>query len=172
MTPVEVTLGEHTVPVYAQRHAYLANRLGGFVDNVLERVGDLDASGLIEAVQQSSYELLCVLIPNLSKRIPEYEFRGFGSADAMVADDYDEEVDKSPTVPEIRTAFEVASRVNSFDVLRHLWAVVDPQLLRGMVNAQVATAISQTSPSSPYANGGSGSTSSGTTSPTSTPSGD
>ena len=29
--PVEVTLGEHTVPVYAQRHAYLINRLGRFI---------------------------------------------------------------------------------------------------------------------------------------------
>ena len=29
--PSEVTLGEHTVPVYAQRHAYLINRLGRFL---------------------------------------------------------------------------------------------------------------------------------------------
>jgi hypothetical protein len=42
-----VTLGEHTLPVYAQRHAYLMNRLGRFVDELLERVGDLDTSGLI-----------------------------------------------------------------------------------------------------------------------------
>jgi hypothetical protein len=166
--PAEVTLGEHTVPVYAQRHAYLANRLGRFIDTLLERVGDLDASGLIAAMQQSSYELLCVVIPNLGQRLPEYEFRGFGSREAMDADESDENVDRSPTLPEIRTAFEVASKVNSFDVLRHLWGVVDPSLLRGIVNAQVAEAISQTSPNSHSGNGASVSTSSGMTGPTST----
>jgi len=170
--PVEVTLGEHTVPVYAQRHAYLANRLGRFVDDVLERVGDLDASGLVEAMQQSSYELLCVVIPNLSQRMPEYEFRGFGSREAMDEGIYEEEADRSPTLPEIRAAFEAASKVNSFDVVRHLWGVLDPSLLRGIVNAQVAEAISQTSPNSHSANGASASMSSGQTSPTSTPSED
>jgi len=172
--PVEVTLGEHTVPVYAQRHAYLSNRLGRFVDGLLERVGDLDAADLIVAVQQSSYELLCVLIPSLEKRLPEYEFRGYSSREAMDEDIYEEEADRSPTVPEIRTALEVAARVNSFDVLKHLWGVLDPSLLRGLVNAQVADAITQNSPTSrtsPSGNGVSASMSSGTTPPASTESG-
>lgn len=173
--PVEVTLGEHTVPVYAQRHAYLSNRLGRFVDGMLERVGDLDASELLEAVTQSSYELLCVLIPSLEKRMPEYEFRGYGSREAMDEGIYEEEADRSPTVPEIRTALEVAARVNSFDVLKHVWGVLDPSLLRGLVNAQVAEALTaQTSPTSrtsPSGNGASASMSSGMTPPASTESG-
>jgi hypothetical protein len=90
----------------------------------------------------------------------------------MDAGDYDEEADRSPTLPEIRTAFEVASKVNAFDVLKHIWGVFDPSLLRGIVNEQVAEAISQTSPSSPSVNGTSASTSSGTTPPTSTASED
>jgi len=168
VTPLEITLGEHTLPVYPQRHAYLSNRLGRFIDDLLERVGDLDTSGLIVAVQQSSYELLCVLVPNLEKRVPEYEYRGYASREAMDRDEYEERTDRSPTIPEIRTALEVAAKVNSFDVLKHLGAVLDPTLLKGIVNAQVAEAISQTSPSSPSANGASASTNSGTRPPTST----
>jgi hypothetical protein len=105
-------------------------------------------------------------VPNLEKRIPEYEFRGYGSREAMDAGEYDEQADHSPTVPEIRAAFEVASAVNSFDIIRHVWAVVDPSLLRGVINAQVAEAISQTSPSLPSENGASVSTSFGMTPPT------
>jgi hypothetical protein len=168
----EVTLGEHTIPVYAQRHAYLSNRLGRFLDGFLERVGDLEPRDLVAALQSNSYELLSVLLPNLEKRVPEYEFRGYGSREAMDADDYDENLDKSPTVPEIRAAFEVASRVNGFDVLSHLWKVIDPSLLRGVINAQIAEAVSQTSPTSPSENGTSDLTSSGMTPPTSTPSED
>jgi hypothetical protein len=165
-TPTEVTLGEHTLPIYAQRHAYLMNRAGRFVDEIVKRVADLDTSQILVALQESSYELLCVLIPNLEKRVPEYEFRGFGSREAMDAGDYDEEADRSPTLPEIRTAFEVASRVNAFDVVKHIWGIFDPSLLRGIVNEQITEAISKTSPSSPSVNGTSASTSSGTTPPT------
>lgn len=164
--PTEVTLGEHTLPVYAQRHAYLMNRVGRFVDELVQRVGDLDTSQILGLLQESSYELLCVLVPNLEKRIPEYEFRGYGSREAMDEGIYDEEVDQSPTLPEIRTAFEVAARVNAFDVVRHIWGLFDPSLLRGIVNEQITDAISKTSPSSLSANGASGSMSSGTTPPT------
>lgn len=172
MSVEEITLGEHTLPVYAQRHAYLTNRLGRFLDDLLERVGELDTGGIIAALQASSYELLCALVPNLEKRIPEYEYRGFSSREAMDEDIYEEEADKSPTVPEIRAALETAARVNSFDVFKHVMGVLDPSLLRGIVNAQVAEAISQTSQNSPSGNGGSPLTTSGTTPPTSTASED
>ena len=166
----EVTLGDHTLPVYAQRHAYLANRLGRFIDSLLEGMQEIDAAGLLNTLQEQSYELLCVLIPNLEKRCPEYEFRGFSSREALEAGDYDEHADKSPTLPEIREAFTVAARVNAFDVLAHLKGIIDPSLLRGVVNAQLAEAISG-SPSlqnSRSANGTSDSTSSGTTPPATT----
>jgi hypothetical protein len=168
--PAEVTLGDHTSPVYAQRHAYLLNRLGRYVDELLESVTDLDTTGLPAALQTHAYGLLAALIPSFAKRVPEYEFKGYADRAAMDAEAYDPEADRSPTLPEIREAFAVASRVNGFDILTHLGKVLDPSLLRGVVNAQVAEAISQTSPTSPSANGTSGLTSSGTTPPTSTPS--
>lgn len=163
----EVTLGEHVLPVYAQRHAYLQNRLGRFIDGLVD--DGVEAGNVLDAVQNSAYELLVVLIPNLDKRVPEWEFKGYGSREALEQGDYDEQVDKSPTVPEIRQAFEVAAKVNSFDVLKAVWKVVDPQLLRGLVTAQIAEAISPTLPISPSENGASTSTPSTTTGPTSTP---
>jgi hypothetical protein len=169
----EVTLGEHTVPVYAQRHAYLANRLGKFVDSLSERTDRFgDADNFFVVLQDFSYELLCMVIPTLAKRMPEYEFRGFSSREAMEAGDYDEQADKSPTVPEIKQAFAVAARVNGFDALGQLRGLVDPKLARAWVTAQLADLASQTSQTSPSANGASVSTSSGTTPPTSTPSED
>ena len=86
----------------------------------------------------------------------------------MDAGDYDPEADRSPTMPEIRGALTEASTVNGFDVLLHLKALVDPQLVRGWMTAQLAEAILENSPSSPSANGTSDSTSSTTTAPTST----
>jgi hypothetical protein len=171
MAPVEVTLGEHTVPVYAQRHAYLINRLTRFMTDLQTSAGDLEADRLATYVQERSYELLCALMPGLEKRVPEYEYRGYGSREAMDTGDYDPEADRSPTVPEIRTALTEASRINGFDVLLHLKALVDPQLVRAWVSAQIAEQISPSSPSSPSANGGSGSTSSTTSAPTPTPNG-
>ena len=166
--PVEVTLGEHTIPVYAQRHAYLINRFGRFIRELQDSAGDIDGDELLAYAQGRSYELLCALMPNLEKRLPEYEFRGYASREAMDAGEYDEQADRSPTLPEIRHALTQASTVNGFDVFVHLRSLIDPKLVRGWLSAQVAEAILQTSPSSPSANGASGSTSSGTTAPTST----
>jgi hypothetical protein len=167
--PVEVTLGQHTIPVYAQRHAYLINRVGRFIRDLQQSAGDTGSDDLLPYIQARSYELLCALMPNLEKRLPEYEYRGYSSREAMDAGDYDPEQDQSPTLPEIRRALTEASTVNGFDVLLHLRALVDPQLVKGWVSAQVAEAILQTSPSSPSANGASDSTTSTPKPPTSMP---
>lgn len=166
--PVEITLGEHTIPVYAQRHAYLINRLGRVLADLQETAGNIETADVLAYVQAHAYELLCALMPNLDKRLPEYEFRGYGSREAMDAGEYDEQADRSPTLPEIREALTRASEVNGFDVFVHLKGLVDPKLLRGWVSAQLAEAISPTLPSSPSANGESASTSSMTPAPTST----
>ncbi len=60
----------------------------GVVDRTI--FGDLDTTQILAVVQESSYDLLAVLVPNLDKRIPEYEFRGFGSREAMGARRYNE----------------------------------------------------------------------------------
>jgi hypothetical protein len=168
-SPKEITLGEHTLPVYAQRHAYLINRLGRFMRELQENAGDLDADDLLGFLQARSYELLCALVPSLERRVPEYEYRGYSSREAMEAGEYDPEADQSPTLPEIREALTQASVVNGFDIFLHLKALVDPTLARSWLSAQLAEAILQNSPNSPSANGDSASMSSTTTAPTSTP---
>jgi hypothetical protein len=169
---VEVTLGEHTLPVYAQRHAYLLNRVGRFMRDLQETAGDLEGDDVAGYVQRHAYDLLCALMPGFEKRMPEYEFRGYRSREAMDAGDYDEEADRSPTLPEIRTALTRASEVNGFDVLIHLKSLIDPKLVRGWLSAQLAEQILQNSPSSPSANGTLDSTSSGTNPPIPTGNGD
>jgi hypothetical protein len=163
----KIQLGQHEVPVYPQRHAYLTNRLGRFVD-VLGSSWD-GAGGVDDVVRLlggSVYDVLCALIPNLGNKMPEYEFRGFGSREAMDEGVYDEREDKSPTLPEIIVAFETAARVNRFDVFKALKGLVDPKLLRAELSLKVSEALSTGSPSSPGTSGESNPNGSGTTGPT------
>jgi hypothetical protein len=181
MAVVEITLGADpstgeggvTVPVYPQRHAYLTNRLGKFLNELVESGQSLAIDNLLDVAGAQAYALLTALIPNLSRRLPEWEFMGYPTRDAMEAGEYDPAADEgSPSVPEIRTAIKVASDVNGLDILMHikgLFGLVDPTLLRSIVSEQLLDLIdSTTSPSSQSATGGSASTSSGTTAPIST----
>jgi hypothetical protein len=167
-TPVKVQLGNHELDVYAQRHAYLANKLGKFVSALAETGSEITSDKILSFGQERVYELLCVVIPQLGKRMPEYEFLGYASKEAQTAGEYDPEQDKSPTVPEIHDALVAVGRVNRFDILKHLGKVFDPDLVRAAVNQQVAAQVLKTSPSSPSTNGDSAPTSSGTTPPTPT----
>ena len=88
----------------------------------------------------------------------------------MAGDEYDEEQDVSPTLPEIREAFVVAIKVNGIDELAKLGKVIDPRLIRAQVNAAIASSID--SPSSPPTNGRSPLTTSTTSDRTSTVSAD
>jgi hypothetical protein len=165
----KVTLGQHELTTYPQRHAYLANRLGKFFDRFSEIANqDVEArEAFFRLIQGHAYDLLCVFIPQLAKRMPRYEFEGFGSQQALDAGDYDEDQDTSPTFPEIVAAFEQALELNRLDLFKHVLGWVDPKLLRATLNAKVAEQVSRTSQSSPSASTGSApSTSSGTTGPT------
>jgi len=160
----EVQLGSHTVPCYPQRHAYLTNRVGKFVDRLAGGADDLGGiSDVVGLLGDSAYDVLCALIPNLSKRMPRYEFAGYGSQDAYDAKDYDPELDKSPTFPEIVEAFETAIAVNRFDVFKALKGLVDPKMLKADVSLWISEQISGGSPSLPGTSGESQPTSSGTT---------
>jgi hypothetical protein len=183
---VEVTLGEHTIPVYAQRWRYAVNKLGGVVGSFTASGQDVTAENFAVFAGDRVYEVLCALIPGLAKRMPEWEFNGYASAEAAVrsaqdpaADEYDPETGREPTFEQIIGAMETAWRVNRLDVLGGLKAIVDPTMLRAQVNALIATRIDDgdpaissvtpgASPISPSTNGTSGSTSSTPSSPMST----
>lgn len=173
MSETKVVLGDHEVPVYPQRHAYLTNKLGKWMTSMIGSEGNLDTDDALAFLGGRAYEVLSVMIPTLPKRMPKWEWDGFGSADAAQAGEYVEEEDKSPTVPQIVDAFNAAIAVNRFDIFKAVMSVVDPQLLRTWLNAKLAEKLTLTdSPNSPGQNGDAGQTSSGTTLPTSPASAD
>jgi hypothetical protein len=184
---IEITLGADpvtgeggvTVPVYPQRHARLTRKLSRLVLGVVEEGQSLSVENLLDVSQGRAWELLCILAPALSQRMAEWQFRGYASADAMAAGEYDEDQDTtSPSIPEIRHAVVTCATVSGLDFLTHakgIFALVDPTLLRALVSEQLLAVVdsaSTISPSLPSENGGSPSTSSGTTAPTSTASAD
>lgn len=169
----KITLGDHELDVFPQRHAYLTNKLGKYVQKLAASDLDLgDATGVAVFLGSEAYDLLTVLIPQYGKRCPRYEFLGFDSQEACDAGEYDEDKDKSPTFPEIVNAFTVSARVQRFDTLKVLGKVFDPNLLRGWINAQMATALDKSLSLQSARDGAETLTSSSAKSPTSTPSAD
>lgn len=183
MAVSEITLGADpstgeggvTVPVYPQRHAYITARLGKFLSELGDVGQTVAVDNLLSTASKQSYALLTALIPNLSKRMTEWEFCGYATREAAELGEYDPALDKSsPSIPEIRHAIKVASEVNGLDILTHVkgvFGLVDPTLLRSLVSEQLLNVIdsaSTTLPSSPSPIGDSPSTSSGTRVPTST----
>lgn len=163
-----ITLGGAEITVTPQRHAYLSRRVGPAITAVLARGEGITADTLVEFAGEGVYDLLTALIPSMEKRMPRWQFMGYGSQAALDGDEYDEAGDESPTILEIKEAFVVGLRVNGIDELVKLGKVLDPALLRATVNRAVATTIENSinSPSSPFTNGTPPSTSSGTTDPT------
>lgn len=155
-----VKLGDHVIPVPPQRHARLRNQLN---DADFRKVLSRDYGA-------ESYRLLCILIPSL-KQVPEYEWEGYASQEAMESGHYDEDADRSPTGAEIVDAFETALSVNGAGKLGKLLGLITDMTKMGQ-QAQAAKAEAESessmpgSPESPGENGGSTSTSTGVKSPT------
>lgn len=154
---MEITLGQHTVPVYPQRWAYLENRLGRTLSEFVGRSTALSGENFASFLGEEAYKALCVFLPQLPSRMPEWEFRGYPSREAWEQGEYDEQKDSSPTFPEIVEAFETIIQVNRFDVLGSLG--------KRLSEATERTQALQSSQSSPLRNGGSPSTSSSPTVP-------
>lgn len=166
-TPTHVVLGEHSYPIYAQRHAYLANRLGRAVAKLQDMEG-MDAGSLESAVSslgEQAYDFLQVFVPKL---MPKYEWAGYPTQESYEARDYQEEYDRSPTIPEITFAFETALKANRLDSLKSLGKLVNLDLIRAYISAGMVNLIERQRSSSEE--GTLASMSSGTTDPTSTPS--
>lgn len=158
-------LGEHSYAVYAQRIGYLENRLGSTLGKIVQ--GDITADSMMTFALANAHGLLKVFIPKL---MPLHEFRGYASAAAMEAGDYDEAADTSPDTPQIVGAFQLAMKVNRFDLFGNLGKLLDADLLRAALSAQMASRLTgdssaiESSTTTPPTT----STPSGATSPTST----
>lgn len=169
---ITVTLGDHTIPVVAQRHARLTNRLSSFVTALVASDSEITGDSILAFLGDQVYAALCAFIPAIEEHggLPEWEFKGYASQAAMDEQQYDPAMDRSPTVPEIVAAFEAAIKVSRFDVFKSVLGLVDPKLLRAVITNQMAEALDSTpSARSPSLTGGPGpSTSSGMTPRTST----
>jgi hypothetical protein len=173
---ITVTLGAHEeVPVYGQRHAWLTNQTVKFMQGLIQD-GDLnvdidadDPAGFINFLGARTYQLLCICIPAYGKRCKEYEFMGYGFQEAYEKGEYDESEDKSPTLPEILSAFEVAKQVNRFDVFKVIFNIIEPKMIKAWINARLAERLSSSAPQNlrSIKGGSDPSTSSGTSDPTS-----
>lgn len=182
----EATNVFHVVP---QRHAKVLRRLMGkdgvfaSFEEFASLAGD-DESGtdldkFLHAIGGKLYDTLLIFIPDL---MPRWEFEGYGSEGHFERDEYVEELDRSPSSPQIQTAFETIIQVNGLKWVRKLSAFFDPKLLRAEANSALArfmaeqrsipasgtekTNGSTTSPSLQPESGESGPTSSGTSATT------
>jgi hypothetical protein len=96
-----------------------------------------------------SYRVLSVLIPELPKAIPLYEWEGYADQEAMDNDQYEEEADRSPTTAEIVDAFETAIMVSGADRLGKIVNLVQ----MGVEGQAAMSAATPSSPDSPGSNG-------------------
>lgn len=181
--PIHIELGvkedgrpAHVLPLYPQKWAAIVNRIGRLVGGVARRADsfefdpdDPDPASLVELLGGSTYEALCVFVPNLPERMPEWKFAGYGSEDAYLASDYDERQDQSPTFPQLMDAFEAIIEVNGGKRFRQMlgkegWT----RLRKAWSELQEKSEPPSGSPSSSSTSDGSEQpTSSGTTGPTS-----
>lgn len=163
----EVQIGNVLVPIYPQRQGYLANRLGSTISGFVESGQDISTENFVLWIGDRAYDVLDTLTGGrLSKRISRHEYAGFATKEAMDAGDYDEQADVSPDFPQTVAAFEAVWRVNRFDVLGKLSALVDPTMLRAWIRVQMTERLSTISASSPPVPGESDRTSSGLSDPT------
>lgn len=132
-----MVLGGHTYIVVPQRIGRLKKRLGkqfsGLDDLSFESIADFVGEGFDRA-----HAALEVFIPEL---MPVHEFCGFASESAMNDPDAEEADDVGPTFPEVVTAFEVAFRLNRFDLFKKMGNVLSPELIRAYINRAVSTAL-------------------------------
>lgn len=167
----KVTLGEHEYSVQGQPIGYLLHELGGRFGGLLEQ--ELEGVSGAAVVPAQAHGILRVFIPSL---MPLHEFLGYRSAEAMEAGEYDRAADRSPNPQQVIDAFKAASKANGGELLRHLKALVGPEMIQKFVAVTMAkqaeeslgipSDTSEPSPSSPPTNGASAQTSSGTPAPT------
>jgi hypothetical protein len=156
----EVVLGDTSYVIVPQRIGYLRSRIGV----VLMGIMDLEVTGdnVVDALGSKVFGVLQVFIPDL---MPEWEFQGFATREAMEKNEYNPEYDKSPTPTQIKRALMSAAEVNEIDLLKHLGKLIGPDLIRSWLAGALADSMQENSPKLPPTNGAS----SGTTSPTSVP---
>lgn len=161
---VNITLGDGKYAVVPQRIGYLRSKLGVAFGGLADM--DLRADNILDVLGTRAHAVLQVFIPDL---MPEWEFAGYPTKEAMEAGDYKEEYDKSPSPREIRRAFTVAAQVNEIDLLKHLGKLIGPEVIRSYLAGIVADSMTSSLESSSVTSGDTPSMNSGTPHLTSVP---
>lgn len=145
-----IQLGDHSYSVVPQRLGRLQHELGQAFTTLGQDTDAVAAASARNDLTGSAWRLLRVFIPGL---MPEHEFVGFASEEALDTGTYDPAADRSPTAAEIEGAFRVALSVNRIDLAKHLGKVIPPQVITGLVREQLGAGISTLLSSSPSVSG-------------------
>jgi hypothetical protein len=131
------TQTEKRFPVAPQSHARLRIKLpkvfsADDVSRLREAFAkeELDVAKLGQTILETTgkaYAFLLVLAPAIETAMPEHEWQGFGSAEALaIGDDaYVEADDNSPHLEQIIVALETALKVNGMSKLGELLGTVN-----------------------------------------------
>jgi hypothetical protein len=164
----KVSLGDHEYVVVPQRVGYLFNGLGSDIETLFALAGDETSASSV--LGKPAHGLLAKLIPGFME---EWEFMGFGSAEAYEAGTYVPDSDTSPTPAEVFEAVKAVATISlgqdGSAFVKGLVGSVTGELRTRLLALLIAN-LSETSlkqqPSSPQRNGASDLTSSGTPAPT------
>jgi hypothetical protein len=121
----EVVLGDYEYTIVPQRIGYLRSQFGVALQGL--DTADLATSNVMEFLGARVYAVLKVFLPDL---MPEYEFLGYATREAMEEDAYNPEYDKSPSATQVKLALARAAEVNEIDLLKHLGKLIGPDLLQ------------------------------------------
>jgi hypothetical protein len=156
----DVKLGDHEYIVVPQRIGYLRSKLGAVLAGVVD--ADLATSNVIQFLGDKVYSVLAVFIPDI---MPEYEFHGYATREAMEQDKYDEEYDHSPSPTQVKQAISVCTRVNEIDLLGHLGKLIGPDVIQGWFQTVMVSSMQESLQNSLEASGAIPGTTSSTTGP-------
>ncbi len=177
----EIQLGVHKLPVFAQPEPRVWRKLVPRAKEIVRgiEVGDNPTiEALIPALEGRAYELLSLFIPALADRIPEHEWHGYASREAMErGEDSDEAIDRAPNHAQIVEAVEAVMAVHRWTVYSGAFKQwIDPKTVRPQINLwlleNLPTLLGDASSNSPSPSGDSDPSKPSTTDPTPGPSED
>ena len=141
----EVKLGQHTLPVFPQPDPRVWRKL---VPQAKEIIGTTEfgeqptLATIVPVVEGRAYELLSLFIPALPEKMPEWEWHGYASREAMErGEDSDEAMDRAPNHAQIVAAAEAVFAVHRWNIYGALKAWIDPKVLAPQLNLMLIEAL-------------------------------
>lgn len=159
---VDVTLGDREYHVVPQRIGYLRTQFGVALQGL--DTAALSSGNVVEFLGERVYAVLSVFVPDI---MPKYEFLGYSTQEALEADDYNPDYDRSPSASQIKTALLTGAEVNEIDLLKHLGKLIGPDIVRTWAQTVMLDSMKANLQTSVEPSGDTIGTTSGLASPTS-----